>query len=436
MDQLTPSLSGLLAPFACCFRPEVFATFCSMTAAWVVCLGRRCVSRVWETTGRSASEDHSKAFRLFSQAAWNADELGRILLLGLLARLVPGSRVYLVVDDTLCHKRGSRVAFGGVFLDAVLSSKKHKCFRYGVNWVTLGLVLELPFRRDRPFCVNLLWRAYSKEVKGAPHKKKPQLAREMLGLAVRWLPGHDPCVLADGGYVGRNLLYGLGEAVHAIGPVHPRASLSRPLPPGAPANRKRGEALGLTPRGLMGDPAYEWDRLWLRLPGGKRKKLDVRVAKGLCWYPVLGQRKIQLVLVRDPAGEWRDEMLLSTDLRQTAEEVVLAYCRRWGVEVAYCESKQLLGLHDPMVWSSKAVQRAHPMAWLVGGVVVLWYAQAGIQEEQARRHRPWYKHKVSPTMADMLACCRLHLWRHWLENEPEKRQGKLDWLLEYIATAA
>ncbi len=40
MDQFTPGLQQLLAPFASCFRPAVFATFCLMTAAWIVCLGR------------------------------------------------------------------------------------------------------------------------------------------------------------------------------------------------------------------------------------------------------------------------------------------------------------------------------------------------------------------------------------------------------------
>jgi hypothetical protein len=39
-------------------------------------------------------------------------------------------------------------------------------------------------------------------------------------------------------------------------------------------------------------------------------------------------------------------------------------------------------------------------------------------------------------MADMLACCKLHLWSQWLQEEPENRQEKLSWLLEYIATAA
>ena len=126
MDQLIPSLEVLLAVFAPAFRYEVHALFCQMVAAWIVCLGRRTISRVWETTGQAEKRNHAAAFRLFSAAAWNWDEVCRLLLLVILATLVPGVRVWLVVDDTLCHKRGAKTAFGGIFLDAVLSSKRHK----------------------------------------------------------------------------------------------------------------------------------------------------------------------------------------------------------------------------------------------------------------------------------------------------------------------
>lgn len=68
------------------------------------------------------------------------DEVCRLLLLRILG-LLPGVRIWAVVDDTLAHKRGAKVAFGGIFLDVVLSTKKHKVFRFGNNWVMLGLVV-------------------------------------------------------------------------------------------------------------------------------------------------------------------------------------------------------------------------------------------------------------------------------------------------------
>ena len=84
------------------------------------------------------------------------------------------------------------------------------------------------------------------------------------------------------------------------------------------------------------------------------------------------------------------------------------------------------------------MQRAHPLAWFVGALVLLWYARHGAAEPAAARERPWYKHKAGPAFADMLACCRLHLWRHWLAaaETPAEQERRWDWLLNYLATAA
>jgi hypothetical protein len=435
LDHLTASFLRLLDPFWVCFRCEAFSTFCCMTAAWVVCLGRRSVSRVWETTGRSAREDHSKAFRLFSEAAWNWDELGRILLVKLLAAFVPGSRVWLVTDDTLCHKRGAKVAFGGIFLDAVLSSKGHKVFRFGTNWVSLGLVVQLPFRKDRFFCLNVLWRVCAKKGKAraGQHRTKPQLAREMVDLAASWLPGRQLVVVADSAYLGKTLLKGLPQGVAAVGPIHKKAKLTGPLPEGYKGRRKIGDAL-TTPAEAFEDGRWAWRGLLLRHPKGE-KWLRVKVIGPCCWYASAGQAPLNVVLVRDPEGKWRDETLLSSEPGLSAEEVILGYLRRWSVEPCYCDAKQLLGFHEPGVYSQRSVSRAHPMAWFVGCLVVLWYAETGRHGRQAHRHRPWYKDKASPTFADMLSCLRLHLWQGWLSSEPGRGEEKLQWLLEYLATA-
>src|SRR3954447_17311141 len=437
MDQLTPSFSDLLEAFRPCFRQEVFSAFRLMTAAWVVCLGRRTISRVWQTTGRSAAHCHCPAYRLFSEAAWNADEAGRILLVKLLAAFVPGSRVWLVIDDTLCHKRGAKVAFGGIFLDAVLSSKKHKIFRFGTNWVTLGLVVQLPCRPDRFFCVNILWRLYAKKTAGRPHQTKSQLVRQMVEVVAEWLPGHTLYVVGDSAYVGKHLLKGLDDHVHVLGPIHWKAALSEPLPPGSKGRRKKGQPLPC-PRQLLDDAARGvWQGVTLQHPKGA-KQLQVKVVGPVCWYASAGPRSLQVVLVRDPDQKWRDEALLCTDRELSAEEVILGYVRRWSVEVCYCESKQLLGLHEPQVWKAESVQRAHPMAWFVGALVVLWYVRHGATEPAAARERPWYKHKVSPTFADMLAGCRLHLWRQWLAaaGTAEEQERRWDWLLNYLSTAS
>jgi hypothetical protein len=410
--------------------------FSLLSAAWIVCLGRRTISRVWETTGHASTHDHCAAFRLFSEAVWNWDEVARLFLVQLLG-LIPGTTIWLVIDDTLCHKRGAKVAFGGIFLDAVLSTKKHKTLRFGVNWVTLGVVVQLPFRKDRFFCVNILWRLYRKKngKQDKEHRTKPQLARELVDVVACWLPHYQLVVVADSAYLGKHLLKELPANVVALGPLHWKAALSAPLLPGGHKNRKKGERLPC-PKEVLQDARVPWQELLLHHPKGD-KNLQVKVVADVRWYDSAGTRPLQVVLVRDPAGQWRDEALLCTDLGMTAQEVILGYMRRWSVEVAYCDSKQFLGFHEPMVWCAAAVERAHPMACFTGSLVLLWYAQTGHAQESAQRERPWYKHKVEPTFADMLACARLHLWQHWLEGEDDAtRQDKWAWLLNYLATAA
>jgi hypothetical protein len=437
MDQLIPTLAPLVEKFAPCFRVEVFPTFAAMVAAWIVCLGRRCISRVWETTGRAKKRNHAAAFRLFSAAAWDWDELACVLCTLIVTHLVPGAALWVVVDDTLCHKRGAKVAFGGIFLDAVLSSKRHKVFRFGNNWVMLGIVVQIPCRTDRYFCLPVLWRVYQKKDKkqGTVHRTKGQLAAEMvLFLAAKW-PTRKIIVVADSAYVGQHLLRDRPAHVQVLGPIRWDAALSTVAL--APGRRVRGQPLP-TPRQLLAD-----DRRWPVQTmtvdfGTVQRVLEVKVIPEVCWDHAAGRTPLQLVLVRDPRGKWRDEALVTTDPSLMAEQMIVGYCRRWSVEVAFADAKQMLGFHDPQVWCAKSVERAAPLSWFLGSLVVLWYVLSGKKGPQAERERPWYRHKVRPTFADMLASCRLQHWRAWLDVKSASKaelQRKCAWLFNYMATA-
>ena len=148
MDQLIPSLAILVESFRDCFHPSVFPTFQALLAGWIICLGPRTISEVWQATGWAARRHHDTAYAVFHSAAWEWDDLGIVLATLILSHLIPGGVVWIVVDDTLCHKRGAKVAFGGIFLDAVLSTKRHKTLRFGVNWVVLGIAVPIPLPRS------------------------------------------------------------------------------------------------------------------------------------------------------------------------------------------------------------------------------------------------------------------------------------------------
>ena len=439
MDQLILSLAELLAPLAPAFRKEVFPMFRMMVGAWVVCLGRRNISRVWETTGQSRDKHHSAAFRLFAQAVWNWDEVMRLLLVALLKQFVPGMRVWVVIDDTLCHKRGAKVAFGGIFLDPVLSTRKHKTFRFGNNWVLLGLVVSVPFRRDRPFCIPMLWRVYEKRgtKTKAEHRTKVDLAADMIRTLAGWLPGHEILVIADSAYMGKGLLKNRPVNVNAIGPICWTAALMQVTRTKDGQEVSSGKRLP-TPREILADDqGWPPEMQTIRFGNGQKRRLQLKAVVA-CWPTVVGELPVVVVLVRDPAGEWRDEALVSTNPKLADWEIVRGYCQRWCVEVAFADAKQQLGFHDACVWKEESVERAAPMAWFVGAVVLLWYARHGSEHPPAERHRPWYIKRVT-TFSDMLSCCRLALWESWWSDRGDKCPAKMDpeaWLLEYLATAA
>ena len=99
MDQLIPTLATLVGSFRDCFHPQVFLTFQALLAGWVICLGPRTISEVWQATGLAARRHHDTAYAVFHSAAWEWDDLGIVLATLILSHLVPGGVVWVVVDD-------------------------------------------------------------------------------------------------------------------------------------------------------------------------------------------------------------------------------------------------------------------------------------------------------------------------------------------------
>ena len=314
----------------------------------------------------------------------------------ILTHLVPGGVVWVVVDDTLCHKRGAKVAFGGIFLDAVLSSKKHKTFRFGLNWVVLGIAVPIPFRTDRYYCLPVLWRLYRKKGQ-AGYQTRPQAAAALARKLAEANPERTFWLVGDSAYINAAVLQGRPANLQVIGPLHWKAALyERPAPRSAEAEGRLAQEGGPPPepqgddRGHGDVPRRAGDD---RLPEGRRGSCGCRSIRDILWYRGSKTEPVMVVLVRDPLGQWRDEALVATDPTASAAFVILGYCRRWSVELAFFDSKQFLGLHDPRVWSERSVERAHPMAWFVGSLTILWYCLKGHEGSHVVKDRPWYTHE-------------------------------------------
>jgi hypothetical protein len=461
MEHLTLSLVDLLGHFRNCFaRPESFAVFQPVVVAWILCLRCRTLTEVWQLTGLGPKMHYDAIYSLFASAKWDWDELGTLLCLLLLAHLDPFGLVSLAVDDTLCHKRGKHIAFGGIFLDPVLSTRSRKILRFGLNYVVVAVVVQLPFRPDRSFALPVLWRVFRKKGEEG-HCKRTTLAAQLVRQLALAIPCRSFCLVADNAYINVTVLADLPDNVVVIGPLSKKAALYLPaMPkvqgqPGAP--RKKGLRLP-TPVQLLQQPqrmeelaSQHSDAFALisalneqgwaarpeefRLPKGN-KTLRVQTLRGVLWYHACKQKPVTVTLLHDPQeqkeGKWRDEVLVSTRVETTAAEMVCQYGKRWSVELAFHDSKQYLGLEDPEVRTPLSVQRAHPLAWFCLSLVVLWYACNREQVEKVTRERPWYKRTAGETFTEMLGALRLWLWQQRLFGEGGDRPVSLEMVAKLL----
>jgi hypothetical protein len=450
MEHLTVSLAELLGPFRGCFaRSESFVVFEPVVVAWILCLRCRTLTEVWQLTGLGPKMHYDAIYSLFASAQWDWDELGTLLCLLILTHLVPFGLISIAVDDTLCHKRGKNIAFGGIFLDPVLSTRSRKILRFGLNYVVVAVVVSLPFRPDRYFALPVLWRVFRKKGQEG-HVKRTELAAQLIRHLAMAMPCRSFCLVADCAYINATVLADLPENVVVIGPLSKKAALFLPAMPkverqkGAP--RKKGLRLP-TPGQLLEKPerleelagkhseefalvsslnAEGWAAREEEFTLPKVKKtLRVQTLRGVLWYHACKQEPVTVTLIHDPqeekAGKWRDEVLVSTKVETTAAEMVAQYGKRWSIELAFHDSKQFLGLEDPEVRTPLSVERAHPMAWFCLSLVILWYALNREQIEKVRRDRPWYKKTVGDTFTEMLGAMRLRLWRQRLFGEAGQR---------------
>jgi hypothetical protein len=450
MEHLTVSLAELLGSFRVCFaRSESFAVFEPVVVAWILCLRCRTLTEVWQLTGLGPKMHYDAIYSLFASAKWDWDEIGTLLCLLILTHLVPFGLVSIAVDDTLCHKRGKNIAFGGIFLDPVLSTRSRKILRFGLNYVVVAVVVSLPFRPDRYFALPVLWRVFRKKGQEG-HVKRTELAAQLIRHLAMAMPCRSFCLVADCAYINATVLADLPDNVVVIGPMSKKAALYLPALPkvqgqkGAP--RKKGLRLS-TPAQLLEKPerleelaskhSEEFALVSSLHPEGwaareeeftfpkVKKTLRVQTLRGVLWYHACKQKPVTVTLIHDPqeekAGKWRDEVLVSTKVETTAAEMVTQYGKRWSIELAFHDSKQFLGLEDPEVRTPLSVERAHPTAWFCMSLVILWYALNREQIEKVQRERPWYKKTVGDTFTEMLGAMRLRLWHQRIFGEAGER---------------
>ena len=304
---------------------------------------------------------------MLNRAQWSALQASKILLGLLVLGLVPpGATIVLGADDTVERRSGRQLKAKGCDRDAVRSSRKHvvKCF--GLKWVSMMLLVPVPWATRvwaLPFLTVLCWPPKSRHERR--HKTSVDWVRQLLKQARRWLPERLMVLVVEGGFAAVALAQAcVNTQVTMVSRLRLDAALYHPPVPPLPGKRGRKPTKGTRQRSLKvwaaraDTPWQETTVDWYR---GERKRLWVFSLAALWYTPGLAPVAIRFVLVRDPEGKMSDAAFFCTDLHATPEQILHWVVMRWSVEVTFEEARVHLGVETQRQWADKAIARTTPV---------------------------------------------------------------------------
>ncbi len=420
MRTLPTTMLHLLNPFVPLFSRGVWPHVQVLLAGAILAPGKRTVSAALRVMGLGHTEQFQRYHRVLNRATWSSREASRVLLGLLVKTLVPCGPLVIGVDETLERRWGKKIAAKGLYRDPVRSTQERFVKASGLRWVSLMLLVPIPWARRvwaLPFLSILAPSERYTAERGKRHKKITDWARQALLLVRRWWPEREIVAVADSAYASLRLLAScqrfLPKPVTFITRLRLDAALYDPAPPrtagqlGRP--RLKGERLPNLSV-VTEDPSTAWASTtvddWY---GSGERTVEVASATAVWYSTGLPAVPIRWILVRDPQGVFATQALLCTDLGVSPEQILRWFVLRWQMETTFQEVRRHLGVETQRQWSDMAIRRTTPALFGLFSLVTLFAHQRMTRSIGAVRRAAWYR-KSHPTFSDALALVRKELW--------------------------
>ncbi len=411
-------LANLIVAFAPLFSKPVWKHAQVLLVGAILAPGKRTVTSALRVMGLSTDEHFQNYHRVLNRALWSSLEASRILLTLLVAAFAPAGVLVMGIDDTIERRRGENIKAKGIYRDPVRSSRSHFVKASGLRWLSLMLLVEIPWAGRvwaLPFLTALCpSERYYKE-RGRTHRKLTERARQMLLVVKRWLPNRELVIVADSSFAALELLEAVRGEVSVITRLRLDAALYEPAPErvagqkGRP--RKKGARLP-TLNSVLADAQTVWQSVNVAGWYGEAQR-TVEITTGTCvWYHTgMPAVPIRWVLVRDPQAQFEAQAFLCTRVETEATQILEWFVRRWTVEVTFAEARAHLGVETQRQWSDKAIARTTPALFALYSIITLVAARLMDTNNVPVRRAAWYAKEVA-TFSDTIAYVRRSLWSH------------------------
>ncbi len=192
MLRLPARFAAVILCFAPLFRQHTWRHAQVLLLGAILVPGPRTVTSILRIGGLRRERRFVNYHRVLNRAAWSGQAAARVLLGLLLETFVPTGPVLLGLDDHIERRRGKCIGAKGIYRDPVRSSKGHFVKASGLRWLSLMLLVPIPWAGRvwaLPFLTVLAPSERYAAERGRRHKKLTDWARQMALQARRWRIG-------------------------------------------------------------------------------------------------------------------------------------------------------------------------------------------------------------------------------------------------------
>lgn len=421
MPTLPDDYLSLLQVFAPLFSRLVWQHVQVLLMGAILAPGKRTVTAALRIMGLSTEAHFQTYHRVLNRAVWSSLAVSRVLLTLLVKTFATVGPIIVGLDDTIERRRGARIRAKGIYRGPVRSSHSHNVKASGLRWLSLMLLVPIPWAQRvwaLPFLTVLAPSERYSQGKTRPHKTLTDWGRQMLLQLRRWLPERTLVVVGDSSFAVISLLgrmTQLATPICMITRFRLDAALYEPAPPRRPHQNGRPRVKGArlpTLAQVAENPGTAWQRVTIpQWYGQGRRIVEIVSATAVWFHSGLPPVPIRWVLIRDPKLKFKTQALLCTDLTVQPVQIVKWFVLRWQLEVTLQEVRTHLGVETQRQWSDRAILRTTPALLGLFSLVTLLAHRRTCRGKLAVRQAAWYV-KLRPTFSDALAVVRQHLWQH------------------------
>ena len=419
LSQTLMNVVPMLAHFAPVFSDRVWSHALVLVVGAILSPQQRTVTAALRVMGLSDEAHYGNYHRVLSRAVWSSLMLSRILL-GLLVFLLlsADSPLLLIVDETLERRQGAKIRAKGVFRDAVRSTQERVVTCFGLRWVSMMLLVRLPWAK-RPWALPFLTVLAPSERADTKlnrrHKTIVGWTRQMIAQVRRWFPQRRIVLIGDGTYSSVALLRGcagMRMPVTLVTRLRLDAGLYAPPPAPLPGRRgpkpKKGARLASLAKRTTDSNAV-WTEVTVTWYGGEPRTVLIQSDTAVWYTPGQDPAPLRWVLVRSLDGSFEDQAFLCTDLNASPAQSLEWFLLRWNIEVTFEEVRAHLGVETQRQWSDQAIARTTPTLLGLYSLVTLLAFQWAENHRLPVREAAWYT-KDGATFTDALAFVRRIIW--------------------------